>query len=263
VVVVGIKSTRYHVEIPTVDESGSKGETMQGTSGDKEPIEHEKFDEFKNSFSYGSRTDLNFKFLKGLSNEASATFFQELLRKLGDTIDDGDPLRLIKHVYEWQIMGYDKVGRWAYEDGPFTPFEIPLSESKVGLISSSGHFIEGQDPEPFGEKNMTQDEAVNRIIDFIKAEPTLTEIPFETPEENLRVRQGGYDIRGAGADPNVVFPISRMKEFREEGMIGELAELAYSFVGAASQRKILDHAGHQWVNSLLNQKIDACILVPV
>ena len=34
----------------------------------------ESFDEFKGSFSYGSRTDLNFKFLAGLSEEDAARF---------------------------------------------------------------------------------------------------------------------------------------------------------------------------------------------
>ena len=46
----------------------------------------ETFESFKNSFSYGSRTDLNFKFLKTLSDEEAADFFQELLWKLGDSI---------------------------------------------------------------------------------------------------------------------------------------------------------------------------------
>ena len=62
--------------------------------------ENESFVEFKNSFSYGSRTDLNFKFLKALTPAEAADFFQELLWKLGDTLDDGQIGRLIDHVYQ-------------------------------------------------------------------------------------------------------------------------------------------------------------------
>ena len=58
----------------------------------------ETFGEFKNSFSYGSRTDLNFKFLKSLPDEEAATFLQELLWKLGDAFDDGDYTRVYEHV---------------------------------------------------------------------------------------------------------------------------------------------------------------------
>jgi hypothetical protein len=45
---------------------------------DADPIP-ESFEGFKNSFSYGSRTDMNFKFLKNLSEEDAAQFFQDLL----------------------------------------------------------------------------------------------------------------------------------------------------------------------------------------
>ncbi len=63
----------------------------------------ESFEEFKNSFAYGSRTDLNFKFLKALSNEEAAQFFQDLLWKLGDSFDDGQFDRLVEHVRQGQI----------------------------------------------------------------------------------------------------------------------------------------------------------------
>ena len=39
----------------------------------------ETFAEIKNSFSYGKRSDMNFKFLKSLSEEDAGQFFQELL----------------------------------------------------------------------------------------------------------------------------------------------------------------------------------------
>jgi hypothetical protein len=45
---------------------------------DADPIP-ESFKGFKNSFSYGSRTDMNFNFLKNLSEEDAAQFFQDLL----------------------------------------------------------------------------------------------------------------------------------------------------------------------------------------
>ncbi|MFK7800948.1 MAG: hypothetical protein AB8G95_04905, partial [Anaerolineae bacterium] len=60
-------------------------------------MSNESLEEFKNSFSYGSRPDLNFKFLASFSEEEAGDFFQELLNKLGDTINDGDATRLIDH----------------------------------------------------------------------------------------------------------------------------------------------------------------------
>lgn len=223
----------------------------------------ESFEEFKNSFSYGSRTDLNFKFLRNLSSWEAATFFQELLWKLGDSFNDGDLDRIAQHVYEYQIRAYSGEGRYTYKEGPFTPLKKPMSKSRVVLITTSGHFVEGQDPEPFGVANMSQQEAVRRINEFLRAEPQLLAIPIDTPKDKLRVRHPGYDVRAAQVDPNVVFPLERIVELHNEGVIGDLSPEAYSFVGATSQIRLLKHARTQWANMLKQRHINAALLVPV
>ena len=224
----------------------------------------ESLEAFKNSFtSTESRSDLNFKFLGNLSTDEAGNFFQDLLRKLGESINDGDFTRILEHVYLWQVEAYDRMGKWEYDQGPFTPLQKPLSESRLALITSSGHFVEGMDPEPFGVKDMTQAEAVQRIDDFLKAEPDLSIIPVDTPHEMLRVRHGGYDISGAQADPDVAFPIRRLKELEKSGAFGKLNEDAYSFVGAASQVRILNHVGPRWVEMIKNQGVDVAMMVPL
>jgi D-proline reductase (dithiol) PrdB len=110
---------------------------------------------------------------------------------------------------------------------------------------------------------MTQHEAMARVDAFLKAEPTLSVIPVDTPTEKLRVRHGGYDIRGAVADPNVAFPLERMRELAREERIGELAANAYSFVGACAQTPLLKHTGPEWVKLLQSQAVDAVVMVPV
>ena len=221
------------------------------------------FEDFKRSFSYGSRNDLNFKFLAGLSDEDAATFFQELLHKIGDVFDDGDFSRIVEHVVQGQVKAYAKPGTWTYDASPFTPLAKPLAESRLALITSTGHFVEGEDPQPLGVEDMTQDEAINRIGDFIKSEATLTAIPLTTPHSKLRARHGGYDIRGVQADPNVAFPIDRLRELEADGHIGELLPDAYSFVGATAQLRLLKQAGPKWVEMLTAQDIDTALLVPV
>ncbi len=225
-------------------------------------VQGETFREFVNSFAYGSRTDLNFKFLKELSDEEAARFFQELLWKLGDTLDDSQAVRLIDHIYAWQVRGYAAKTTWAFDDAPFTPLRKPVAHTRLVLISSSGFYVEGQDPEPLGVKDMSQVEAIRRIGEFLKCAPTLTAIPKDTPRERVRVRHGGYDIRGAERDPNVVFPLERMLELEREGVIGELAPDAYTFVGATAQTQLLKHAGPEWAALLKQQEIDAALLVP-
>lgn len=225
--------------------------------------QNESFEDFKNSFAYGSRTDLNFKFLKALPAEDAAKFFQDLLWKLSDSFDDGNFERLVEHVYQGQVQAYNTKGAWTYDTCTFTPLQKPISESRLALITSTGHFVEDDDPEPFGIKNMTQEEAAAKIDDFLRAAPVLSSIPVDTPKEKLKVRHGGYDIRGVQRDPNVAFPIERLRELEQEGIIGELTPTAYSFVGATAQTPLIKKVGPQWVRLLKKQQVDAALLVPV
>lgn len=225
----------------------------------------ESLEEFKNSFNYGSRADLAFKFLKRLSAEEVAGFFQELLQRLGETIDDGAAGRLVQLAYEYQVRAYtgpEGEHSPSYEDGPFTEMGRSLAGVRLGLISSSGHFVEGQDPKPFGVESMTQEEAMSRILEFLRSAPQLTPIPSGTPAARLRVRHGGYDIRGAESDPNVVFPLDRLREFQAQGRFGELSDPAYSFVGATAQTRLLKESGPQWVERFKQDRLEAVLLVP-
>lgn len=101
-----------------------------------------------------------------------------------------------------------------------------------------------------------------RINQFLREEPQLSIIPIDTPTENLRVRHGGYDIRAAAKDADVILPISSLRQLAKDGVIGELHHEAYSFVGACAQTPLLKKTGPQWVSRFKEQEIDAMLLVP-
>lgn len=230
------------------------------------PPRDESFEAFRTSFSYGGRSDLNFKFFKSLSNDEAASFLQTLLHRLGDAYDTGDVQPLIEAAFEAQVAGYapapDTPPKFLYDDGPFAASEIPVADTRVGLLTTSGHFVAGDDPEPFGEKAMTQAEAEARIGEFMAAIPVLSEIPSDTRTSDLRVRHGGYDIRSTLKDPNVTFPLDRLREARDDGRIGSLAATSFSFPGATAQgrlRKLLP----EWVGRIHDEGTDVLLLVPV
>ncbi|MBI1299273.1 hypothetical protein GC175_30445 [bacterium] len=218
---------------------------------------------FASSFSYGSRTDLNFKFLSKFSEEEVAQFFQELLWKLGYAADSGDYSPVAQHVFDWQVRGYAPVKGWTYDEGPFTPFTRNLSDAKLTLLTSSGHFVAGDDPRPFGIEKMTQAKAIDRIDDFLREAPTLSEIPFNTPKSELRVRHGGYDICAAQQDANVALPIELLRELVAEGRLGSLTSAAYSFVGACAQTPLVKKTAPEWAQRLQADGAEAALLVPV
>ncbi|MBT8357724.1 MAG: hypothetical protein HKO79_14760, partial [Desulfobacterales bacterium] len=139
------------------------------------------FEDFKNSFFYGDRSDLNFKFLAHISDEQAIRFFKELLQELGSTINDGDVERLMVLLVEWQARGYAHQKNYDYSEGPFTRLDRRIDQAKLGLLTSSGHFVQGDDPEPLGMNAMTQQQAEDRIKDFLKTEPQISVIPSDTP----------------------------------------------------------------------------------
>ncbi|MEM9464595.1 MAG: glycine/sarcosine/betaine reductase selenoprotein B family protein [Actinomycetota bacterium] len=224
----------------------------------------ETFEAFKNSFSYSTRTNLDAKFLAALDEADAATFFEELIRH-AVTVADGTDERareMALFLKDWQVRAYDKPGQFSYDDAPFTPLSSPLSERKVALVTSSGHFLDGDDPEPFGVADMTQDEAVERIQDFLKEAPSLSSIPPGTTGDQLRVRHGGYPIEGAQLDHNVGLPIDHMEAWAADGALGEYAG-AFSFVGACSQVRLTKKTGPEWVEQFRTDGIEAAFLVPL
>lgn len=223
----------------------------------------ESFAEFKDSFSYGSRSDLNFKFLKSLSPEDASEFFQILFYEVGELIDGGAKERMMDFIFKAQVKGYAGAGRYVYEQASFKKLEKTLAETRLALMSSSGHFVQGDDPKPLGVDDMSQSDAEARINDFVKEEPRLSEIPIDISQKMLRVRHGGYDVRGAQKDPNVNFPIDRMRELRDEGILPKLHAVAYSFVGACSQMRLQKETGPHWVEKFKESQIEALLLIPV
>jgi Glycine/sarcosine/betaine reductase selenoprotein B (GRDB) len=224
----------------------------------------ETFEEFKNSFGYGSRNNLSFKFLKNMDGKAAADFLEELLEEVGKAYDTGDLDAVIDTVYQVQKAAYapaEAADNSAVEE-VFASLTKPLSESKVALFTSSGHFVHGNDPMPLGEANLTQEEAAARVGEFLRDTPILSTIPGDIDVADLDVRHPGYDIRSAQHDANVSFPVETLRAAVAEGRIGSLTEDHLSFPGATSHlrlRKLLP----DWVKRVQDLEADVVLLVPV
>jgi hypothetical protein len=161
------------------------------------------------------------------------------------------------------VKAYAGPTKWEYSEAPYTSLKKQLSESKIGLMTTSGHFVAGDDPEPFGVKDMDAQEAQARISEFLRAEPQLSVIPMDTPREKLQLRHGGYDNRAALEDYNTVLPLDRLGELEQAGIIGQRAENAYSFVGACAQKALMNEVAPRWAEMLKGEGVEVMILVPV
>ena len=71
-----------------------------------------------------------------------------------------------------------------------------------------------------------------------------------------------YDRSGFQQDLNVIFPIDRLKELDEDGVIGSVADFHYSFMGAIGAES-LEPAAAQLAVLLKKDSVDAVLLTPV
>ena len=136
--------------------------------------------------------------------------------------------------------------RWVVnEDVPWTPLKKPLKHCKVALIGSGG--VYHKDQPPFH----TRDDVSYR------------EISKDVAVEELLVSHFGYRTEDAKADPNCVFPIERLRELEAEGVFGELADPAYSFMGGVySARKVTEDLAPALIGEVQENGVDVLFLVP-
>lgn len=113
-----------------------------------------------------------------------------------------------------ELTGQDFVNRACFEPPRLTPLRKPVRESTVGLFTSCGAQLP-QDP-PLGE---TEDLSFRLV-------------PRDTPVSNLVISHKTAVRKWAVEDPNVAFPLDRMKELEAEGSIGRLAHTSVSMVGS-------------------------------
>lgn len=134
---------------------------------------------------------------------------------------------------------------------PWTPLQKPLSESRLGVVSSAG--LSEPDQDFFDAKAKGGD-------------PTFRQIPVATDLGSLieNHRSQSWDHRGVQRDRNVAFPLDRCRELVEAGRIGSLADHHLSFMGSitATGRFARDHIPRA-AEVFKQDQVDVALLVPV
>lgn len=105
---------------------------------------------------------------------------------------------------------------------PWTALPGPLSACKFALITSAGLYLKGQQP-PFDLEKERQDPTWG--------DPTYRVIPTDVQPDQLGVSHLHVNPKDAQEDFNILLPIHRFQELAEQGLIGGLADSAYSFMG--------------------------------
>jgi len=150
-------------------------------------------------------------------------------------------IRLFLKTYQWRRV--DPV--------PWSRLSKPLSESRLGLVTTAG-FV-GPEDDPFDASIRGGD-------------PSFRVLPERVRVEDLREhhRSESFDHRGIAADPNLAFPIDRLRELVARGRIGSLAARHLSFMGSiTAPGRLVRDSVPEAARLLEEDDVDVALLVPV
>jgi len=99
---------------------------------------------------------------------------------------------------------------------PWVKPDKSLRQSKLALVTTSGIHHQSQQPFDMSDKD---------------GDPSYREIDGESLFEDFQITHDYYDHTDASKDPNIIFPLDRLRELVSEKVIGSLAQTHYSFMG--------------------------------
>jgi D-proline reductase (dithiol) PrdB len=94
---------------------------------------------------------------------------------------------------------------------------------------------------------------------------TFRAFPADVDKTDLTITHKYYDHSAADSDINVVLPIDRLRELRDEGVIGRIAPTLYSFMGhidGPHVKTLMEETAPQVADLLVRDEVDAVFLTP-
>ena len=133
----------------------------------------------------------------------------------------------------------------AIEPGPWlTP--PPLSEATVAIVSTAG--LHRRHDEPF-KPGAVDYRLLPGDVDF--ADVVVSHVSTN------------FDRSAFQQDPNIWFPLDRLREMADDGEIGGVSRWHYTFMGAQPNHQALAPAGEEVGCLLAADDVDLALLIPV
>ena len=155
-------------------------------------------------------------------------------------------MRTIREKYS--KLGYAPYG-WheATEAPPWTPLAKPLSDCRVGMLSTAGTYVAGQ------------------VAYFYKDDASHRVIPSDTPVDNLRFSHLTENyLPDTRRDANCAFPIEPLLTLATEGVIGDVADNVFSCMGAVySKRRVEEELAPAIHKAFVAEDVDVAYLIPL
>lgn len=150
----------------------------------------------------------------------------------------------------WQVVNDRYPGSMITKEDlvPLARLKKRLSECRVAFLSTSG--VQTRDSLRF--------DTAHPVGDF-----TFRRVPSDAAVEDLEIHQLKYPTFGAERDLNVIFPIERLRELRDEGVIGSLNSSFYTFIGYNMDPDMLERTlARDVARALADDEVDIALAAP-
>lgn len=168
------------------------------------------------------------------------------IKNTGTIEKPGDSAGRFSH---WR--GNDKLTNYPFVENvysPFTPARRALPMLNLALLSSAGAYIDGT--EAFDTTSRDGD-------------VSFREIPVEVEAEDLLYAGRGYDMTAVRQDRNAQIPVERLIEYQDNGVIGKLNNVWWSFNGFIPNASLVASSlAPQLIERLKRYEVQAALLVP-
>ncbi|HSS21961.1 MAG TPA: glycine/sarcosine/betaine reductase selenoprotein B family protein [Pyrinomonadaceae bacterium] len=168
---------------------------------------------------------------------------------------------IIENIDDWR----NSYSGWHYEIGsdgdvsasypfvqnkraPFAPARRALPMLNLALISSAGAYTDGT--EPFD-------------INAADGDLSFREIPAQIEASDLRYAARGYDPAAVEADRDSQLPLTRLFEFENNGIIGQLNPVFWSCCGfIPNAGRLVEEMLPRLVERVKRHEVQAALLIP-
>lgn len=134
---------------------------------------------------------------------------------------------------------------------PWSPLRARLKDSNLALVSTAGFVSADQDY--FDRKVKGGDFSFRTISSGVHVSELIESHRSES-----------FDHAGIRADPNLAFPLDRLRELRQEGKIGSINSRHWSFMGSiTAPGRLIAKSAPEAAQQAVDDRVDAALLVPV
>ena len=127
-------------------------------------------------------------------------------------------------------------------DAVFTPLDKPLSDCVVALCTAGGVHL------------------VTQVPYVLSGDCSFRKIPAGTQARELMVSHGGFDNSDVNRDINAMFPLERLHELLEEGIIGGIAPTQIGFMGGGGDvERFRNETGPAIARLLKEEGVDVAV----